>query len=172
MNILPVVRIMLCSLLAFGAAVAAEAPANAAEPSVTKGAAPAAKPSSLSAKASSKPAAKKASAQAKSAPTSKTARKAKSRKEADAIATPVPSAKLDLTLPKAMVDTLEPPSKEAQTPVAGKPLLPAMFADKKPTTDDFQVGGRILSNEMDLPMMRNEGRRDIEGAALDFKFKQ
>lgn len=47
-----------------------------------------------------------------------------------------------------------------------------MFAEKKPDTDDFQLNGRILNNEMGLPMIRNEGRRDIEGAALDFKFKQ
>lgn len=102
----------------------------------------------------------------------KAARKAKARKQADAIATPVPAAKLDLTLPKAMVDKLEPPSKEAQVPVAGKPLLPEMFAQKKTEADDFQLNGRILSNEMELPMIRNEGRGDIEGAALDFKFKQ
>lgn len=103
---------------------------------------------------------------------SKVARKGKARKESDAIATPVPAAKLDLTLPKAMVDKLEPPSKAAQTPSAGKPLLPQMFADKKTDADDFQLGGRILNNEMGLPMMRNEGRREVEGAALDFKFRQ
>jgi hypothetical protein len=114
----------------------------------------------------------KAAATAKPKPTKAAARKNKARKEADAVAAPVPPAKLDLSLPKAMVDNLEPASKEAAKPVAGKPLLPALFPDKKPATEDFQMSGRLLSNEMQLPMIRNEGRHDIEGAAVEFQFKQ
>lgn len=114
----------------------------------------------------------RAAASAKAKPTKATARKNKARKEADAVAAPVPPAKLDLSLPKAMVDNLEPASKEAAKPVAGKPLLPALFPDKKPQTEDFQMSGRLLSNEMQLPMIRNEGRRDIDGAAVEFQFKQ
>lgn len=124
------------------------------------------------AKAGSAKSAAKASRHANKTPANKVARKGKARKESDVLATPVPPAKLDLTLPKAMVDKLEPPAKEAQKPSAGQPILPQMFADKKPDTDDFQLNGRILNNEMGLPMIRNEGRRDIEGAALDFKFRQ
>ena len=35
----------------------------------------------------------------------------------------------------------------------------------------FQLNGRLLSNEMQL-QLRNEERREVEGAALDFEFKQ
>lgn len=161
-----------CLSLALLAPVLQAAEAVGEPPAAPAKSEAAAKSTASGGKAASAKSASKPRAQAKKASTSKVARKGKARKEADAIATPVPAAKLDLTLPKAMVDKLEPPAKEAQKPSAGKPLLPQMFAEKKPDTDDFQLNGRILSNEMGLPMMRNEGRRDIEGAALDFKFKQ
>jgi hypothetical protein len=174
MNVSRNIRFLCLSLVLIAPVVLAagpSSPAPAAEKSSTpiKASAPVRKAASAKAGAAK---AGKVAAQAKKTPANKTARKGKARKESDAIATPVPAAKLDLTLPKAMVDTLEPPAKEAQKPSAGKPILPQMFAEKKPDTDDFQLNGRILNNEMGLPMIRNEGRRDIEGAALDFKFKQ
>ena len=50
------------------------------------------------------------------------------------------------------------------------PLLPPMFGEKPVDNSAFQINGRLLSNEMQL-QMRNEERRDVEGAALDFEFK-
>jgi hypothetical protein len=84
---------------------------------------------------------------------------------------------LDLSLPPEMVKQLTPPANvitsaskaKAQAPGA-KPLLPKMFPDAN-ADPDFQMQGRLLSNEMDL-QLRNEARKDVEGAALDFKFKQ
>lgn len=84
---------------------------------------------------------------------------------------------LDLSLPPEMVKQLTPPPNvitsaskaKAQAPGA-KPLLPKMFPDAS-ADPDFQMQGRLLSNEMDL-QLRNEARKDVEGAALDFKFKQ
>ncbi|RMQ41895.1 hypothetical protein ALQ04_02482 [Pseudomonas cichorii] len=78
--------------------------------------------------------------------------------------------KLDLSLPPEMVETLTPPAKVITA--KRKPLLPPMF-EKSSSSDPspFELNGRLLSNEMQL-QMRNESRRDIEGAALDFKFKQ
>ena len=55
---------------------------------------------------------------------------------------------------------------------AHKPLLPNMFGEKSVEESPFQLNGRLLSNEMDL-QLRNEYRHnEIEGAALDFEFKQ
>ena len=84
---------------------------------------------------------------------------------------------LDLSLPPEMVKQLTPPANvitaasksRAQSPGA-KPLLPKMFPDAN-ADPDFQMQGRLLSNEMDL-QLRNEARKDVEGAALDFTFKK
>jgi hypothetical protein len=37
--------------------------------------------------------------------------------------------------------------------------------------DPNQLNGRLLNNEMQLPL-RNSERREVEGAALDFEFKR
>ncbi len=51
------------------------------------------------------------------------------------------------------------------------PLLPPMFGEKPTDNSAFQINGRLLSNEMKL-QLRNEERREVEGAALEFEFKQ
>jgi hypothetical protein len=91
--------------------------------------------------------------------------------------TRLPKAKLDLSLPPDMVKQLTPPpnvitaGNKAKSPPAGsKPLLPKMFPDTN-AESDFQLQGRLLSNEMEL-QLRNEARKEVDGAALDFKFKQ
>ncbi len=90
----------------------------------------------------------------------------KSKPASEVVKTKLPPAKLDLSLPKDMVQQLKPagtvpmPKHDA--------ILPQMFGEKD---SGFQLNGRLLSNEMQL-QLRNEERRDIEGAALDFEFKQ
>jgi hypothetical protein len=81
------------------------------------------------------------------------------------------NAKLDLSLPPELAEELQPASTVKAKP--RKPLLPPMFGDKDDSADrgPFELNGRILSNEMQL-QMRNDNRRDVEGAALDFKFRQ
>ena len=83
----------------------------------------------------------------------------------------MPQPKLDLSLPPEMVKELSPPANVITA--KRKPLLPQMFGSKGSSSDPspFELNGLLLSNEMQL-QMRNESRRDIEGAALDFKFKQ
>jgi hypothetical protein len=91
---------------------------------------------------------------------------AKSKPASAVVKTPVPSANLDLSLPKDMVEELKPvgtvplPKRE--------PVLPQMFGDK---SSQFQLNGRLINNEMQL-QMRNEERHEVEGAALEFEFKR
>jgi hypothetical protein len=98
------------------------------------------------------------------------AAKTREREKSDVIATPVPSAKLDLHLPKDMIDRLQP-GKSISGPASSKPLLPAMFGEKPTSDSPFQLNGRLLSNEMQL-QRRSENQREVEGAALEFQFKQ
>jgi hypothetical protein len=80
--------------------------------------------------------------------------------------TRLPPAKLDLSLPRDMVEDLQPPGK---VPLPKREaLLPSMFGEKP---GPFQLNGRLLSNEMQLPL-RNQERNEVEGAALEFEFRQ
>lgn len=142
-------------------AAAAEAPGKAAI-TAQKADAPSKKTAAGAKKTPAKP-----KAPAKK-PVKRVATKSKSRKGADVIATDLPKAKLDLSLPKDMVRELDPPGQVITAPA--KPLLPAMFGDS-PSSSDFQLNGRLLSNEMQLQQRRND-TREVEGAALDFEFKQ
>jgi hypothetical protein len=92
----------------------------------------------------------------------------KSKPASEVVKTPLPSAHLDLSLPKDMAEELKP--------IGTVPLpwhdtvLPQMFGDKAGSTP-FQLNGRLISNEMQL-QLRNEERREVEGAALEFEFKR
>ncbi|MGR3885971.1 translation initiation factor 2 [Pseudomonas sp. 1152_12] len=107
---------------------------------------------------------KKAAAVKKRAPIA-----SKSKSAHDVAQTKLPPAKLDLSLPSDMVRHLQPIGTMPQP--KSVPLLPPMFDEKPSDNSAFQINGRLLSNEMKL-QLRNEERRDIEGAALDFEFKQ
>ncbi|MFD2643501.1 translation initiation factor 2 [Pseudomonas japonica] len=98
------------------------------------------------------------------------ASKTASRKKADAIAAPLPKVKLDLSLPPDMVKDLQP-VEEIEAHVR-KPLLPAMFGEKPEVQSPFQLNGRLLSNEMQLQLRNDSRQQEIEGAAIDFEFKQ
>lgn len=93
---------------------------------------------------------------------------AKSKPASEVVKTELPSARLDLSLPKDMVQELKPVGTVPL--VRREPLLPQMFGDKSGSSD-FQLNGRLISNEMQL-QLRNEVRHEVEGAALDFEFKQ
>jgi type IV secretory pathway VirB10-like protein len=80
------------------------------------------------------------------------------------------NAKLDLSLPPELADEVKPAGAAAAK--QRKPILPPMFGGKDGTSGEpFELNGRLLNNEMQL-QMRNDNRRDVEGAALDFKFRQ
>jgi hypothetical protein len=117
----------------------------------------------------------KASAAQKAVPAKKNQQKvikkrkpiaSKSKSASEVVKAKLPPAKLDLSLPKDMVQELKP--KGAVELPKREPILPQMFGEKN---SGFQLNGRLLNNEMQL-QLRNEDRREIEGAALDFEFKQ
>ncbi|WP_339482242.1 MULTISPECIES: translation initiation factor 2 [unclassified Pseudomonas] len=134
----------------------------AAAPAQEKPAASATKDAPKKTTVAKKPSAKKAApAKKKRAPIA-----SKSKSAHEVAKTPLPPAKLDLSLPQGMVEQLQPPGKVVQS--KREPLLPSMFGEKP---GPFQLNGRLLSNEMQLPL-RNQERNEVEGAALDFEFKQ
>ena len=113
--------------------------------------------------------AKKAPVAKKKAPAVKK-RVTKASKSASEVAqTKLPPAQLDLSLPSDMVRHLQPIGTMPKP--KSVPLLPPMFCEKPTDNSAFQINGRLLSNEMKL-QLRNEERRDVEGAALEFEFKQ
>ncbi|MCF6759917.1 translation initiation factor 2 [Pseudomonas fragi] len=128
-------------------------------------------PASTSAQTQSVHSQAKPSVSEKSTPVKKREPIASKSKPAHEIAKkPLPAAKLDLRLPPEMVKQLRPLGTVPMP--AHKPLLPNMFGEKSVEESPFQLNGRLLSNEMDL-QLRNEYRHnEIEGAALDFEFKQ
>ncbi|MBK4996676.1 hypothetical protein IAE39_004850 [Pseudomonas sp. S37] len=140
-----------------GAALAAQ-PASQAQPAQGK-------------PVQKKPAAKPVQKQAAKQPVKSKAKPAH-KPVSKAVAKPLPKAKLDLSLPTDLVDNLEPNVGTPSPIQRRKPLLPPMFADK-PQTDDspFQLNGRLINNEMQL-QLRNDSRHDVEGAAIDFEYRQ
>ncbi|MBT9239186.1 hypothetical protein KKQ11_25505 [Pseudomonas sp. MG-2] len=148
----------LCSLAGVAQAAQPAGQAQAAKP-VQK-----AKPAQ---KAAARPAHKQAAKKTGSSK-ARAARKPVSKE----IAQPLPKAKLDLSLPAGMVDNLEPNVGSPSPIQRRKPLLPPMFTEKPETSDSpFQLNGRLISNEMQL-QLRNDSRRDVEGAAIDFEYRQ
>lgn len=148
---------VLLGLLMIGQAPSVMAAATQEKPAATS-----------TSKKTAKTAAPVKKAQAKKAATVKKRRPvaSKSKPASEVAKTRLPKAKLDLSLPKDMVEELKPkgtvelPKREA--------ILPQMFGEKD---SGFQLNGRLLSNEMQL-QLRNDERREVEGAALDFEFKQ
>ncbi|MCX7079809.1 MAG: translation initiation factor 2 [Pseudomonas sp.] len=113
---------------------------------------------------------KKAATEKKPTPVKKRAPIAsKSKPASEVVKTPLPPANLDLSLPQEMVSHLQPPGTLVQSNRA--PLLPKLLGEKPKESGPFQLNGRLINNELGLKL-RNEERRDVEGAALEFEFKQ
>lgn len=132
----------------------------------------------LDAHAAKTPVSKAASTKSKSEqapvkPRAPIASKTQSAAEA-AQQTRLPQPNLDLSLPADMVKEMVSVGKVGAGKVGATvntPLLPAMFSDKKTAPESpFQLNGRLLNNAMNL-QLRDENRRQVEGAALDFEFK-
>ena len=75
---------------------------------------------------------------------------------------PLPSAKLDLRLPKELVQKMAPPgTEETHKP---KPLLPPMFEERTTATSASTASCSIAT--------ANWACRGLEGAELQFEFRQ
>ncbi|MGB3122261.1 MAG: translation initiation factor 2 [Pseudomonas sp.] len=155
------VVIGLLSLCNVGTVLAAPPVAESTPAASTQQKPPAKKPS---------PVKKAPATQKKAATVKKRAPIASKSKSAHEVAqTKLPPAQLDLSLPSDMVRHLQPIGTMPKP--KSVPLLPPMFAEKPTDNSAFQINGRLLSNEMKL-QLRNDERREVEGAALDFEFKQ
>lgn len=162
MKALSRVGVLLCLLgfLAGSGGVMAQTP-TAAAPSKSVGTATKAKPTVQQKQVKKAPVNKK--------PAAKPVRH-KAKKAAKAVPAPLPETKLDLRLPADMVKNLKPATQDpVSTP---KPLLPYLFGEKPPSDSPFQLNGRLLSNEMQLQLRNDARQQDIEGAAIEFEFKQ
>ena len=120
-------------------------------------------------KVAQKTPAKKAAEAKKKATSVKKRTASKSKSSQEVAQTKLPPAQLDLSLPSDMVRHLQPIGTMPKP--QSVPLLPPMFGEKPAGNSAFQINGRLLSNEMKL-QLRNEERREVEGAALEFEFKQ
>jgi hypothetical protein len=78
---------------------------------------------------------------------------------------PLPKAKLDLRLPKDLVDQLEP--GDASDVPSSQSVLPQMFAEKPAPEGPFQLNGKLITNERE-----DDYWRSVEGAELQFEFKR
>lgn len=138
------------------------------------GPAQAAQPAGQSHAAQGKPAQKASAKPARKQPVKKASSSARSARKSvsKAVAKPLPQAKIDLSLPADMVDNLEPNVGRPSPIQRRKPLLPPLFTEKPETNDSpFQLNGRLINNEMQL-QLRNDSRHDVEGAAIDFEYRQ
>lgn len=73
--------------------------------------------------------------------------------------------KLDLSLPKHLVDELEPRVKQEQH--VEQPLLPPMFVEKPSEQSPYQLNGKLITNQREEDYLRS-----VEGAELQIEFKQ
>ncbi|MBT2373474.1 translation initiation factor 2 [Pseudomonas fluorescens] len=154
--------LLICLLGLCNAGVVSAAPASERAAAVsTEHKAPVTKKTTPAPK---KPVARKAVPAKKRAPVA-----SKSKSAHEVARTKLPPAQLDLSLPSDMVRHLQPLGTMPKP--KNVPLLPPMFEEKPADNSAFQINGRLLSNEMKL-QLRNEERREVEGAALDFEFKQ
>ena len=155
--IFPAVWLSICLLMTF------QAEGIMAAPVQEKPAANATSKQPAPTKKAAAPVKKKAAKVKKRAPIA-----SKSKPASEVVKTKLPSADLDLSLPEEMAEELKP---IGSVPLPRRdPVLPQMFGDKAGSTP-FQLNGRLISNEMQL-QLRNEERREVEGAALEFEFKR
>ena len=81
--------------------------------------------------------------------------------------------KLDLRLPKDLVNKLEPEvaDTKATSKTPAPTLLPQMFADKPAQQSSFEMGGRIITNDHSRDVDKDASYWDtVDGAELQFKF--
>lgn len=82
----------------------------------------------------------------------------------------LPPVKLDLRLPKDVVQQLQPDQPVTQLD-EDKPILPQMFGEKTGQSP-FAVGGRLIQREVNERESNDDSwHSDIKGAELQFEFR-
>ncbi|MBB4862417.1 hypothetical protein HNP46_001255 [Pseudomonas nitritireducens] len=82
----------------------------------------------------------------------------------------LPPVKLDLRLPKELVQQLEPDAPATKLDEE-KPILPQMFGEKTGQSP-FAVGGRLIQREVNERESNDDSwHSDIKGAEVQFEFR-
>lgn len=79
---------------------------------------------------------------------------------------------LDLSLPRELVDQLEP--GEPIPDIVPRPhLLPPLFEKKPAAPSAFQLSGKLITNDLDREKLESDNFLDkVDGAQLNFEFRQ
>ena len=77
---------------------------------------------------------------------------------------PLPE-KLDLRLPKELVENLDPGKPQEKRPDEG--LLPPLFVDKQNQPSPYQINGRLITNDREQDYLDS-----VEGAELQIEFRK
>lgn len=79
---------------------------------------------------------------------------------------------LDLSLPHDLVDQLEP--GEPIPDIVPRPrLLPPLFGEKPAEPSEFQLSGKLITNDLDREKLESDNYLDkVEGAQLNFEFRK
>lgn len=96
----------------------------------------------------------------------------KPAREKSAVERKLPSIKLDLSLPRELVEDLH----HGEPLVEEKPLLPPLFVDKEAKPAPFQLSGQLITNEHERDKSGEKLERDnyfdkVDGAQLNFEFR-
>lgn len=84
----------------------------------------------------------------------------------------LPSIKLDLSLPRELVEGLS----HGEPLVEEKPLLPPLFVEKEAKPAPFQLSGKLITNDYERDKSGEKQERDnyfdkVDGAQLNFEFR-
>lgn len=96
----------------------------------------------------------------------------KPAREKSAVEQKLPPIKLDLSLPRELVDDLH----HGEPLLEEKPLLPPLFVEKEAKPAPFQLSGKLITNEHERDRSGEKLERDnyfdkVDGAQLNFEFR-
>lgn len=92
----------------------------------------------------------------------------KPAREKSAVDRKLPPIKLDLSLPRELVEDLH----HGEPLVEEKPLLPPLFVEKEAKPAPFQLSGKLITNERERDKLEKDNYFDkVDGAQLNFEFR-
>lgn len=79
---------------------------------------------------------------------------------------------LDLSLPRELVEQLQP-GQPIPDIVPRPRLLPPLFEEKTAAPSAFQLSGKLITNDLDREKLESDNFLDkVDGAQLNFEFRQ